>query len=71
MKRETRHTASGTVRAGHTVEAALQDTEQHIHGHRAKPVSLWPLGFVQALDALLAIPWEPKPKKKKKRRRRG
>ncbi len=67
MRRKAGHTAHGTVRAGHTIEAALQDAEQHKHGHRARPVSLWPLGFVEALDALLAVEWEPKPKKRKKR----
>lgn len=70
MKRKTQDTASGTVRAGHTIEAALQDAEQHKHGHRARPVSLYPLGFVQALDALLAVPWPPKRKKNNKRKRK-
>ena len=37
MKRKARHTAHDTVLAGHTIEAALQDAEQHEHGHQPKP----------------------------------
>ncbi|MFI5395545.1 MAG: hypothetical protein ACHQ9S_08430 [Candidatus Binatia bacterium] len=65
MKRKADHPAPGTVRARGSIEAALQDAEQHVHGHRARPVSLWPLDFAAALDALLAVPWPPKKKKKR------
>jgi hypothetical protein len=71
MKRKADHTAPGTVRAGHTIEAALQDAEQHVHGHRARPVSLYPLDFATALDALLAVPWPPTAKRKKKKGRKS
>jgi hypothetical protein len=39
------------------------------HGHRAKPISLYPLDFATALKGLLAVKWPPKPKKKKRRGR--
>ncbi len=39
------------------------------HGHRAKPISLYPLDFATAIKGLLAVLWPPKQKRKKKRRK--
>jgi hypothetical protein len=59
-----------TVRAPAATASAVPEGELDLkkeHGHRAKPISLYPLDFRTALRGLLAVKWPPKPKKKKKR----
>ena len=61
--------ARRTVRAPDATATAVPEGELDLekeHGHRAKPISLHPLGFQTALKGLLAVPW---PTKKKRKRR--
>ncbi len=73
MTRKTRH-HQGAVAGGTqaTTDAlsppqATEEIEAYTHGHRAKPISFWPLDFETALEGLLAVKWPLKRKKKKKR----
>ena len=65
MKRQARDSTKRTVRAPTTVDPAVLD--EHEHGHRAKPISLYPLDFETAIKGLLAVKWPPTKKRKKKR----
>lgn len=71
MTRKAKHQAApAAVRKRGTVDA-LSPPEpeeiEHKHGHRAKPISFWPLDFETALEGLLAVKWPMKAKKKKGR----
>ena len=62
-KRSTRR----TVRAPHDptgppISEATEKAEEHEHGHRAKPVSIWPLDFETAMRGLVAVKWPTKRK---------
>jgi hypothetical protein len=62
-----------TVRApAATASAAPEDRGEldleKEHGHRAKPISLYPLDFATAIKGLLVVPWPRKEKQKKKRK---
>jgi hypothetical protein len=58
-----------TVRAPKTTRPSVQEELERKHGHRAKPISLYPLDFETALEGLLAVKWPPAPKQRKKRRK--
>ncbi len=59
-----------TVRAPDTTGPPVPRGEVDLekHGHRAKPISLYPLDFETAIKGLLAVPWPPKKKKRAPRK---
>ena len=66
--KKARASTRRTVRA--PTEPAVSEREldlEKTHGHRAKPISLYPLDFQTALKGLLAVKWPPKKKGRKRR----
>lgn len=55
------------AKAGAARVPILEVDEEHEHGARAQPISLYPLDFATAVKGLLAVKWPVKHKKKKRR----